>query len=127
MSDGQLNIIFGVLHERPDPDDYDIDRRIYASGTRSGEIQDGWKLENGKAQRVGARNDWISLTISQAAANTPAPVPAAIQTDSGAESAVQQRSSEIEQKLRVLDDLKAKGLISEEEYGSRRQAILDKI
>jgi len=40
---------------------------------------------------------------------------------------VQQRAQEFENRLRVLDDLKARGLISDEEYRQRRAVILDGI
>ncbi|MFW2387984.1 MAG: DUF4156 domain-containing protein [Polyangiales bacterium] len=72
-----------------------------------------------------AAHDYIAVTITGRAfdcsqAPAAAPVPVTIVEAPSAEKPVEER-------LRKLDELKASGLISDEEYAERRQAILDSI
>lgn len=139
VQDGRLNLILGVLHSSPDPDDYVSDDRLYPIGSRSGRVETGWDIAQGADQLNGERGDWVSFTITPSAkvelpaskADTPSSDPA-ISTDKMPEStdldsAIDRRSKEIESRLRVLDELKSKNLISEEEYQAKRKVILEGI
>ena len=132
VRNGQLNLILGVLHTSPDPYGSEFDDALYQAGSRSGRIETGWQLSHqGTGQLVDGRGDWVSFAMTKAEAvkipqqptvsASPEPV------DSAQESMVDQRSQEIGSKLRVLDELKDKKLITEEEYREQRKAILQGI
>jgi len=71
------------------------------------------------------RPDWVLISPNAVVVVTPPP------TGANAPAAVPSRGpsrvDEIEQKLGVIDNLKAKGLITEEEYREKRRAILQGI
>ncbi len=149
VADGQLNLILGQVHQRIDPDVGEQYRPQYAMATRSHSLESGWRLTEESGRRAADRNDWIRLPLSvvlttpaaapsipaatsqsETTADTPADdapadTPTAIAPSSS--DPVQQRAQEFENRLRVLDDLKARGLISDEEYRQRRALILDGI
>lgn len=136
---GQLNLILGVLHSSPDSDDIEYDHLIYPTGSRSARVESGWDLAQGVGvgQLNGERGDWVSFAITPSAnveppaqqINIPAPVSSTgkMPENTDLDAAIDRRSQEIESKLRVLDELKSKNLISEEEYQAKRKVILDGI
>jgi putative oligomerization/nucleic acid binding protein len=118
--DGQLNIIFGLIHELyegrelgqawPPP---------FPPGSRARRSDAVWKIVPTSGRLADARVDWVVLDAAKAQApeektGASAPTP----------SAADSRYREIEDKLGVLNRLKEKGLITEEEYNERRRAIL---
>lgn len=139
VRNGRLNLILGVLHTGPDPDDSDFVELLYPTGSRAGRVESGWALSHGSGQLVDGRDDWVrfamtseidpAATTGQAGTASPMPMAADSKTSEHTEldSAVDMQSQKIESRLRVLDDLKAKGMISGEEYRAQRKAILDGI
>lgn len=139
VRDGQLNLILGVLHSGPDPDDSDFADILYPTGSRAGRAESGWELSQGNGQLVDGRGDWVRFSMTGKTDSTPmggksemaSPMPTA--TDNKTldskelDSAVDRQSQKIGSRLRVLDDLKAKDLITDEEYRAKRKAILDGI
>jgi hypothetical protein len=124
---GQLNIIFGLVRQEVRDRD---DRRLYpfTPGSRSAAAAGEWKLlipgEKGVEQ---IRRDWLTFAndwtappepqniIEQKAKPAVAPVAVkpVIDTRKPAE------------RLTILNELKSNGLISEEEYKSKRLEILN--
>ena len=145
VRDGELNVILGVVHERPNLNMNQDYRPEYPVGSRSGPRESGWQLSEDPGTRIERRDDWIRLPLAASAPapeaveaapltaapaatpepEVPTPEPAAVEPS--ADDPIQQRAREFEQRLRVLDDLKARGLITDEEFRQRRQAILDGI
>jgi hypothetical protein len=130
VKDGKLNLIVGVAHERPDASVAETLRPKYPVGSRNAARQSGWQLAEEKGERVEGRQDWIALPLGSAPA-LATPVEA-IETAPASEPSppaqtVDERTREFENRLRVLDDLKARQLITDEEYRQRRQAILEGI
>ena len=133
--DQLVNVVFGIVHEPYElqTGETDVSRR-FTPGLRARRVESGWTLLPGTARLAGNRADWTMLNVAPASVTSttaapqsrsggpgdaapPASTPAAaVTTDS--------RYQEIEQRLRVLDRLKANGLITEGEYRERRHAIL---
>lgn len=137
VQNGKLNVIMGVMHTRPDPSLNNFGHENYAAGSRQQRIEKGWNLLPDQGELVQQRGDWIRLAagssapaeVEPAATTQAAPTEASTQADetSDLEARVESRAQELESRLKVLDDLKSKGLITEQEYQEKRQAILDAI
>lgn len=80
-------------------------------------------------QAEGRLRDAAAATAARASTATPkpapAPAPADVATPAGATATVAPLSRSIEVRLNLLNDLKAKGLVTDEEYARKRQQILD--
>jgi len=112
----QLNVIFGFIHELPREDLYGAAvARTYIPGSRAQRVDSIWTLLPGSAQLVDKRPDWVVFDLKA--------IPAA----SAPAATVESRYQEIETRIKVLDQLKANGRITEEEYRERRRAILQGI
>jgi hypothetical protein len=136
---GKLNLIFGDL------DDFyseQIDRTLQPleAGYRGEPSELSGELVNSPTFAfVEGRDDWISIDTSVATASVPpsasatspspdipvtaapvAPVPAAV-------PAVPQdpRWAQLEERLLILDGLRRKGLITEEDYEAKKQELLE--
>lgn len=119
----KLNIVFGVVQERfDDPRDLASGRSPeLIPGSRARRVGSGSRLAPGGGQIVaGERTDWVIFDRSA----VPVVTTPSSQTP---HSAQEGRLREIETKLTILEELKAKGLITEEEYRERRRAILQAI
>ena len=139
VRNGQLNLILGELHSAPDIDASDVDDIRYPPGSRSARVETGWALSKGSGQLVDGRGDWVRFAMTgetdlvapagQAGTTAPSPTAPNNKTPERTEidATVGSQSQKIESRLRVLDDLKAKGLISDDEYQAKRKAILDGI
>jgi hypothetical protein len=119
--DGKLNLIFGLVQELYQPfteltGDNSSLVPPFPSGSRAQASNTGWTLLPKGGRLADGRTDWIVLDTTQ---------PAAIEKPPGAPAAADSRYQEIENKLTVLNRLKEKGLITEEEYKERRRAILE--
>ncbi len=121
VRDAQLNIIFGTVHERNDSGQMGVGAaRSITPGTRKQKLESGWSMMPDGARVADQRPDWVLIdTTAIPVAASPLPSVAPVST----ESSIQ----EIEDKLRLLEQLKTKGLITEEEYGERRRSILQRI
>jgi len=108
VRDGQANIVFGRVHEAYAPDDQGL---ALIPGSRTRRVETGWDIvpENGRV--ADRRSDWVTL-----APKAPPPAPA-----------VDGRYREIDDKLRLLEQLRSNGRITEEEYRERRRAVMQGI
>lgn len=125
--EGKLNIIFGEIHGKYWPN---ADRRLYplAPGSRIKATVHTWALLNQPDQEFysgpeGQRTDWLVLDLAsmearaamgEKAATTQAP---AVVPYYGAQKSVEER-------LQILNDLKSKKMITNEEYEQKRLDIL---
>lgn len=137
--DGRLNVIFGdVLRDVKE----DEDRRLYPfiPGSRGKEASGPWSL----AARPGGesfsmkRPDWVTFPLASPALPAAAPAvrgeigPAGAEGEgeapavSPAKPATAGKGS-VEERLIILNGLKDKGLITEEEYKAKRQEILNEL
>ena len=141
LSKGKLNLIFGKLHE--DVSDYE-DRRLnpFVPGTRSasGSPSTGRVSSTlGGNGVVTKRDDWITLPLADLAENSlnqakPLKNAETAPPITGSEPAVSKpvgkprpalpSGKSPEERLRILNDLKDKHLISDEEYKTKRIQIL---
>jgi len=126
MRDGQLNVVFGIMHE---PNDMPTNGSGVPPmpGSRARRIEGVWNIVVPNGVRLADnRGDWVIVDT----AAMPVAAPAAEkekQTGPVTTSTPESRSQEIENKLRVLDHLKARGMITDDEYRERRRAILQGI
>jgi len=136
VQDGQLNIIFGLVHATYE-DVINHTTTALTPGTRSSRVEGGRPVCSASVEMVSNRTDWLRVKVSQLAslgkqtkpeddqksrepAKTAAP---AVQTSPTTDG----RYQDIQSRLRVLDRLKADGLITEDEYRDRRRAILQSL
>jgi putative oligomerization/nucleic acid binding protein len=112
----QLNVVFGLVHQpyeqRYQESPLGPGALSFPPGSRAYRSEGFWKLAPKAGHLADKRVDWVMLDTSRAG---PA-APVAPSADS--------RYEEIQNRLSVLNRLKADGLITEEEYGERRRAIL---
>lgn len=128
--EGKLNIIFGEVHGKYWPT---ADRRLYplAPGSRFKAKEHEWMLIGQPDQEFysgsgGQRTDWVVLDLASMEARAAMGEQAAKAqgaTGSGAQPALQAQKS-VEERLSILNDLKNKKLITEEEYQKKRADIL---
>lgn len=132
---GKLNVIFGELQSNYRK------RNLYGQRTedfvprRQGSRDKAEDQKLSLAPRPGVefhsvdgaiRNDWVAIDSTVASASTaaePTAVPPATTEGSGPHKS----SSEIEQRLRALKELRDKGLISEEAYSAKMQEVLSEL
>jgi len=131
--DGKLNIIFGKIQE--DYKQY-VDRRLYPMlpGSRSVPSQHVWMLleqpdQSFFAANDGVRTDWVLLDLASMEARMVLGEKAAAQagagvSDGGAIQARFKTEKTVEERLSILNDLKSKKLINEDEYQRKRAEIL---
>ncbi|HEY7674017.1 MAG TPA: hypothetical protein VH867_02220 [Burkholderiales bacterium] len=120
--DGQLNVIFGLVHELYEGGELGGGLTpSFPPGSRAPRADRIWKIVPTSARLADGRADWVIL----AAAKPPAAVEKAGAAPAApAPPAAGSRYQEIEDRLGALNRLKEKGLITEEEYRERRRAIL---
>lgn len=146
-----LNIIVGEsLADAPDDTTYvKVDPRLvfFADGQRAGPARPGakWKLITANANIVVKRSDWVVIPAAAMAMPEPGS-PDAHRNVQGQVQQMQQQmqqmkqsmegqphgpsaphisASPVEQRLRLLEELKAKGLVTPEEYSAKRRDILN--
>jgi hypothetical protein len=132
-----VNLIFGRIQQRKDSGELDYSEYTppIVAGVRSHRIGDTvWKIVPGSAHFHGQRGDWLVFNRSEfpAAAAAPAAPPA---SEAGvkpgeatpAAPTIDSKAQAIEDRLRVLDELKKKGVITEQEYRERRREILQEL
>lgn len=132
--EGRLNLIFGKMHttfeahylntSQPPPT---------PAGQRSRRIQNGWQISGdaGFTYPRPGRRDWVSMPISSGTSGNSGNSGASTQSASNHSeqtpepgTTVDRRYQEIAQRLRVVDKLHAKGLITDQEYRDKRREIL---
>jgi uncharacterized membrane protein len=125
---GKLNLILGVVKEdiRYRQDSTDRDFRLFAAGSRQSVAQGEWSLVPSDERPFELpRKDWVVFDPKAAFTAKPVvpvaaqPLPQTVQPmKKGAERPLTER-------LATLNDLKAKGLITEDEYKIKRREIMN--
>lgn len=119
-----INLIFGLMQQQLETEKVDptvaVAQRILPA-TRAPRIDTaGWEIDPVGGYFHDRRGDWVTFDRASLPAPTaPAAAPPASTADSKAE--------EIEKRLQVLDALRKKGAITEQEYLERRRAILEQL
>jgi hypothetical protein len=128
--EGKLNIIFGEIHAK-----YwaNVDRRLYplVLGSRSKSVAHVWRLLGQPDQEYyagpeGQRTDWITLDIASMEARAAMGEKASVAPASGMSGGqpFYGEHKTVEERLQILNDLKNKKLITDEEYQKKRLDIL---
>ncbi|HEX9812843.1 MAG TPA: SHOCT domain-containing protein [Burkholderiales bacterium] len=130
VSGDSVNLIFGLMQERFREGDFAYTVPTTTPGMRSRRIDaTGWKIESGGAHFHEQRGDW--LEFDRGAIPAAAPAVPDVGTKSGGEAppppTIDRKAREIEDRLRLLDRLKEKDAITEQEYLERRRAILSEL
>ncbi|WP_324080919.1 SHOCT domain-containing protein [Geomonas sp.] len=145
--DNGLNLILGRVRSETHGDDRRLDPFVPGSRLREATLPGPVLMGSGKAPHLPGRSDWLVFPV-RTEAERPAPKPEPVTQKPAAPEPQQpavreparevpQRApqgvtpgtaaSNIEQRLRTLDDLKAKGLITDEEYRAKRKSILNEL
>jgi uncharacterized membrane protein len=125
--DGKLNLLLGIVKQdiRYTSAGGGTDFRLIAPGFRQTAAQGEWSLVPSEDRPFEMlRNDWVVFDTKTAFAVKPvaaAPPPTATAQPSR-KSAAERPLSE---RLATLNDLKAKGLITEDEYKTKRREIMN--
>ena len=133
VRDGQLNLILGTVHEAVN-DKEDRRLRPFIPGSRTTAGIPEWRVtaKSGESvQMESGRPDWLVLSLAAPApAVQPMPTsgsrevkPQAAQPQTETPSRPTGRSAE--ERLTILNSLKQKGLITDEEYKAKRLEILN--
>jgi len=130
--DGQLNIIFGFA--RKDFNERE-DRRLapLTPGSRVGALDGEWKLQPQPDQQGYSlvRKDWVAVSDHWRAAVATQPVETqnapSVQTTPVHPVKQTSDTRKPAERLATLNELKGKGLITEEEYRAKRQEILNEL
>lgn len=139
--DNGLNLILGKVRAEIHGDDRRLDPFVPGSRLRAASLPGPILAGSAEAAHVPDRPDWLVLTVGSEPKAQPVTVkpdagtPAATPPVSGKEAAPAARqggsaataAGKVAERLKVLDELKAKGLITDEEYRAKRKSILDEI
>jgi hypothetical protein len=126
---GKLHIIVGLVHK--DVSDRD-DRRLspFTPGSRQKAPAGEWTLlpQSGKNGFTLVRKDWVSFSDEWSNPDAPAPVvekaaPVPVPSTSTVKQPSDTRTPA--ERLTILNELKSKGLITEEEFRTKRLEILN--
>lgn len=118
----RLNLILGKVDERYEGEERSArGSRKLLPGSRAQRIDAGWTIDPAGVEQQAGRPDWLLFDARAIPAATP-PVPS-----TSTPPAVENRPSEVENRLRTLQQLKDKGLITDEEYRERRRALLQSL
>jgi len=138
VKDGRFNIIFGMV--RQDFNERE-DRRLspFTPGDRKSVLPGEWKLLPRGGQKIDfVRKDWVVFDSSWQAPVELAPAPAipapaahvpavAAKTPPPISNIPNEGRHSAAERLIILNDLKSKGLISDDEYKAKRTSILNEL
>jgi hypothetical protein len=125
--DGRLNIIFGLVQKDVNERE---DRRLapFTPGSRQKTAEGEWTLlpQPGQSGFTLVRKDWVAFSDEwrESAAQIPVSVQNSIQASPAQPVKLNNDTRNPAERLTTLNELKAKGLVSEEEYRSKRLEIL---
>lgn len=131
VTDGQLNLIFGLLQSA-----FDVERlshqptKVFTPGSRLRVAAEPATAAGGAwLPSASGRSDWLVLPLDRLAATVPAAVPSETAAEApprAAPTAVDngQAVSDVERRLAINAHLLRQGLVTEEEYQEKRRAIL---
>jgi hypothetical protein len=136
--DGRLNVLFGEVHgeyrKRNLYGQRDQDYRPRRHASRTTPAGAAWRLESAPGvdrpvQAGRERPDWLSIDVGRVLASADAPVQAPHGRAAPEEpvAATEAHPGTVEARLAALKDLYDKGLIPDEIYHSRVEAILDEL
>lgn len=125
-----LNVILGTVRREFRGDDRRLDPFVPGSRFKEAALPGPVLLDSKQAPHLPDRPDWLVLTVA-----TTAPTPASATPERAKEAVPVPRqeggaataAGKIEERLKVLDELKAKGLITDEEYRAKRKSILNEL
>lgn len=124
VKDGRLNLIVGQAQQ--DVNEL-ADRRLdpFIPGERQSVAPGGWSLQAAEAPAAGIiRRDWIALPLDWNPAPPPRPLATAEPTPAAATGTPARATTNPAERLTILNELKEKGLITDEEYRDKRREIL---
>jgi hypothetical protein len=132
--DNRLNLILGLVREPVTEQDRRLQPFTPGSRLQPANLPGPVTTTSATASFMANRPDWITMALPEGEAEQPVPQaeipperksekPAAAPAKSGAA----QQEKSIEERLRVLGDLRAKGLITEEEYRAKKESILKEL
>lgn len=135
IKDGKLNVIFGLAQVNFEDEllgNHTL--RPFTPGSRKGIVHADTRIEGlSWIEPVQARSDWLAISVDALAAKAPTEVAPAkdgsiggAPSPSGAaeEDKEVDRVGAVERRLEVLERLKQRGLITDEEYRDKRRVIL---
>jgi hypothetical protein len=131
VRDGGLNVIFGVIHDEAELRQFEkgVSEELHP-GSRTTRREKIVAIVRGDARFADSRPDWLIFDAAKTPAVAQPPTPkASTGTATAAPStpAADGRYREIEDKLRMLEQLRKNNVITEEEYREQRRAILQRI
>lgn len=139
VRDGQLNIIFGKLREKVREKE---DRRLnpYLPGSREIVVPQEWQLvEKPGGDRFSlTRSDWVTFPVDPSAVSVASPAAAPSASPVTSTQTLEKPAAvpmmmvpvarkSAEERLMILNDLRKKKLINDEEYRAKRLAIIDEL
>ena len=141
FQDGKLNLILGIVQrDVMDTEDRRLNPFVPGSRLKQSDLDGGIKVLNGGVPFTMKRADWLVFDryiapkpVSETVQPIPSPaVPAATPPAPAQEKAKRverptAQGKSLEERLILLNDLKQKGLITDEEYRSKRLRILDEL
>ncbi len=132
-----LNLIFGLVHARFVEEYMNTGHlRPMPPGQRDGELQGDYRIEgSGAAHPHSGRPDWVSVALmppqpkpqpkpQPQAQSQPQTQPQTQPKASVSKGSVNQAYQSIARRLKILDKLRRQGLITKQEYQSKRAEIL---
>lgn len=125
VRDGKLQMVLGLVHGEFEQTLRGSGvLREFTLGSRRVSLDARGSAHGGAWRTVGeGRSDWVAVARAEVVAPELQHRPAADQPAMGA--GVDQTTAKFAGRLRVLQNLRERGLISEEEYLDKRRAILD--
>lgn len=139
VQDGRVNVIFGLIQQDVNER---VDRRLepFTPGTRTAPLPGEWRLLPPAGLPVElVRKDWVVFGTGWLPPVAPvvetAPPDVAIKPSTAVAPVPERRGLQPQgpdrrspaDRLMILNDLRGKGLISDEEYRTKRQSILNEL
>lgn len=122
--EGRLNLILGIVHrDVGESDDRRLSPLVPGSRMKPSAIAGRIMPTPGGLQFSMKREDWLVFSPAGEGAGTAPPTPEPQRAGEGPAGTLKT----IEERLLILNDLRDKKLISEEEYRAKRREILDEL
>ncbi len=132
-----LNMIFGSIQERFEGLDVSERMKALQPGKRTRTLDSIWRLRPGTGSMATKRSDWVlfdpqkmdgaTQSVARAVSAVPSAVPITTPNTPAPARQDTNPNADIKRRLKLLEELKTEGLITEEEYRTRRRTIIDQI
>lgn len=123
IREGRLNVIFGLAQVNFEDEllgNHTL--RPFTPGSRLKAVNADSRIEGlGWVPGADGRQDWLAISLASLSAQAGAK---AARTEKTEESVEMERAAAVEHRLEVLERLKQRGLITDEEYRDKRRVIL---